>query len=158
VRLSPIGTSATTCPIVPVPDDRCWSVWSSRWNENWQEKPKYSEKTCPSITFSTTNPTRSDLGSNVGRCSGKPATNHLSYGTNLQHCLERLSVLLLREYMSDRIVGVLAARFDVFVPVFFDVWLRRTWCDWRLCEPRCTTEECTVFWTENIQLNEVGQE
>jgi hypothetical protein len=26
-------------------------------DENWQGKPKYSEKTCPSTTLSTTNPT-----------------------------------------------------------------------------------------------------
>jgi hypothetical protein len=26
------------------------------WNEDWQEKPKYSEKTCHSATLSTTNP------------------------------------------------------------------------------------------------------
>jgi hypothetical protein len=25
--------------------------------ENWQGKPNYSEKTCPSVTLSTTNPT-----------------------------------------------------------------------------------------------------
>jgi hypothetical protein len=41
-----------------------WWMWSSRWNENWQGKPKYSEKTCPSATWP-------DLG---------PATNHPSYG------------------------------------------------------------------------------
>jgi hypothetical protein len=29
----------------------------SRRHANWQEKPKYSEKTCPSATLSTTNPT-----------------------------------------------------------------------------------------------------
>jgi hypothetical protein len=45
VRLSPLGTSANIWPIVPGPDNRWW-VWSSRWNENWQGKPKYSEKTC----------------------------------------------------------------------------------------------------------------
>jgi hypothetical protein len=22
-------------------------VWSSKWNENWEGKPKYLEKTCP---------------------------------------------------------------------------------------------------------------
>jgi hypothetical protein len=27
------------------------------WNEEWQGKPKYSEKTCPSSTLPTTNPT-----------------------------------------------------------------------------------------------------
>jgi hypothetical protein len=48
-------------------------VSSSRWNENWQGKPKYSEKTCPSATLSI-NPTWPDLGSNPGRRGGKPAT------------------------------------------------------------------------------------
>jgi hypothetical protein len=67
------------------PDDRWW-VWSSRWNENWQGKPKYSEKTCPSTTLSTTNPTWSDLGSNLGHRYGKPATNRLSYGTTEFGC------------------------------------------------------------------------
>jgi hypothetical protein len=67
-------------PIVPAPDDRWW-LWSSWWNEDWQGKPKYSEKTCPSATLSTTNPTWPDLRSNPGRRSGKPATNRLSYGT-----------------------------------------------------------------------------
>jgi hypothetical protein len=43
------------CPIVPAPIDRWW-LWSSGWNENWQGKPKYWEKTCPSATLSTTNP------------------------------------------------------------------------------------------------------
>jgi hypothetical protein len=54
------------------------SIW---WNENWQEKPKYSEKTCRNATFFNTNPICPDLGSNPGRRSGKPATNRLSYGT-----------------------------------------------------------------------------
>jgi hypothetical protein len=31
-------------------------------------------------TLYTTNPIQFDLGSNRGRCGGKPATNHLSYG------------------------------------------------------------------------------
>jgi hypothetical protein len=82
VRPSPLGTSATNWPIVAAPDDRLW-VWSSRWNENCQEKQKYSEKTYPNATSSTTNPTWLDLGSNPGRRGGKPATNRLSYGTAL---------------------------------------------------------------------------
>jgi hypothetical protein len=41
--LSPFGTSATNWPIVPAPDDRRWWMWSSRWNENWHGKRKYSE-------------------------------------------------------------------------------------------------------------------
>jgi hypothetical protein len=68
-------------PIVPAPDDRWW-LWSSWWNGNRQGKPKYSEKTCPNATLSTTNPTWPDLGSNPGRRGGKPATNPLSYGTS----------------------------------------------------------------------------
>jgi hypothetical protein len=43
-------------------------------------EPKYSEKTCPSATLSTTNPTWPDPGSKSGRRGGKPATNRLSYG------------------------------------------------------------------------------
>jgi hypothetical protein len=74
MRLSLLGTFATIWPIVPAPDDRWWWMWRSRWDENWQGKPKYSEKTCPSVTLSTINPTCPDLGS-------KPATNRLSYGT-----------------------------------------------------------------------------
>jgi hypothetical protein len=56
-------------------------VWSSRWNENLQGKPKYSEKTCPSATLSTTNFTWINLGSNPGRRGRKPVTNSLSDGT-----------------------------------------------------------------------------
>jgi hypothetical protein len=44
--------------IVPATDDRWWWLWRNWWNEDWQGKPKYSEKTCPSATLSITNPTR----------------------------------------------------------------------------------------------------
>jgi hypothetical protein len=40
-------------------------------------------KTCPSATLSTTNPTWSDPGSNLGLRDGRPAANRLSYGTAL---------------------------------------------------------------------------
>jgi hypothetical protein len=80
VRLSPLSTSATNWPIVPAPDDRWW-VWRSQWNENFQGKPNYSEKTCPCPTLSTTNPTWPELGSNPGCRGGKPATNRLRHGT-----------------------------------------------------------------------------
>jgi hypothetical protein len=42
-----------------------------------QGKPKYSEKTCPSATLSTTNPT----WINPGLRGERPATNRLSHGT-----------------------------------------------------------------------------
>jgi hypothetical protein len=70
VKLSPIGTSVTIWPAVLAPDDRWWWMWSSRWNENLQGKPKYSEKTCPSTTLFTTNPSWPDLGSNRGATVG----------------------------------------------------------------------------------------
>jgi hypothetical protein len=73
--LSPLGTSVIIWPILPAPNDRwVWSIWL---NENWQGKPKYFEKTCPSAILSTTNPTWSDLRSNLGHRGGKPATNRL---------------------------------------------------------------------------------
>jgi hypothetical protein len=52
-----------------------WWEWSNQWND-WQEKPKYSEKTCPNATLSTTNLTWPDLGSNSGRRSGKLTFQH----------------------------------------------------------------------------------
>jgi hypothetical protein len=80
MRLSTRGTVATVWPIVPAPDDRWW-LRGNRWNANWQGKPKYSEKTSPSATLSTTNPTWPDPGSNPGRRGGKQVTNRLGYGT-----------------------------------------------------------------------------
>jgi hypothetical protein len=76
MRLGPLGTSATNWPILPAPNDR--RVWSSRWNDNWQGKPKYSKKPFSTRALSTTNPTRPDLGSNPYRRVGKPAANGLS--------------------------------------------------------------------------------
>jgi hypothetical protein len=60
-----------------------WRIW---WNE-WQGKPKYSEKTCRDTALSTTNPTWPDPGLNPGRRGGKPATNRFSYGAANIICL-----------------------------------------------------------------------
>jgi hypothetical protein len=57
---------------------RLWR-WRNWWND-LQGKPKYSEKTYPSATLSTTNPTCCP-DSNPGRRGGKPAFNRLSCGT-----------------------------------------------------------------------------
>jgi hypothetical protein len=84
VGLSPLGTKAIVWLVVPAPDDIWWWWWwlfSNRWNANWQGKLKYSEKTCPRAILSTANPTWPYLGSNPDLRGGKPATNHLSYGT-----------------------------------------------------------------------------
>jgi hypothetical protein len=48
-------TSATIWPLVPAPDVR--RVWSTLWNEKWQKKPNYPEKTCPNSSLSTINST-----------------------------------------------------------------------------------------------------
>jgi hypothetical protein len=81
VQLGPFGTAATDWPIVTYP----WWLWLWRiwWNEDRQRNPKYSEKTRPSATLSTTNPTWPDPRSNPGRRGGKPGTNRLSYGAAL---------------------------------------------------------------------------
>jgi hypothetical protein len=51
------------------------------WNEDWQGKPKYSEKKpAPAPLCPPHNPTWLDPGLNPGRRVGKPATNRLSYG------------------------------------------------------------------------------
>jgi hypothetical protein len=67
-------------PVVQGPDERGGWLWSNWWNEDWQGKPKYSKKSCPSTILSITNPTWPDPGSNQGHRGGKPATNRLSYG------------------------------------------------------------------------------
>jgi hypothetical protein len=53
-----------------------WNIWR---NVDCQGNPKYSEKTYPSSTLSTKNPTWPDTGLNPSRRGGKPATNRLSY-------------------------------------------------------------------------------
>jgi hypothetical protein len=89
VRLSPLGTLATNWRIVPALDVRWWWwMWSSQWNENWQGKLKYLEKTCPSATLSTTNLTWPNLGH---RC-GKPVIDCLSYFKSYIHLTFKPSV------------------------------------------------------------------
>jgi hypothetical protein len=76
-KLGPLGTTAIYWPIVPARGDCGDGEFGGM---NWHGKPKYSEKTCPGSTSSTTNPTWPDPDSNPGRRGGKPATNRLSYG------------------------------------------------------------------------------
>jgi hypothetical protein len=71
-KLGPFGTSATEWPIVPAPGD---------YDDGEFGGMKIGrEKTCPSATLSTTNPTWQNPGLNQGRRGGKPTTNRLSYG------------------------------------------------------------------------------
>jgi hypothetical protein len=92
VRLSSPGTSGTNWPIVPVPHVR-W-VWSILWNENCQKTPNYSEKTCPSVTLSTTNPTWPESGSDPDSRSEKLATE-LWHGPGGKLNIERKLLLWL---------------------------------------------------------------
>jgi hypothetical protein len=49
-----LGTAATPGLLYKpqvIDEDDFWSNW---WNEDWQGKPNYSEKTCPSAALSTT--------------------------------------------------------------------------------------------------------
>jgi hypothetical protein len=46
---------------------RGWRIW---WNDDWQGKLKYSEKTCPSVTLSTTNPIWRDRARNRAAAVG----------------------------------------------------------------------------------------
>jgi hypothetical protein len=75
--LGPLGTAATNGLLC---EPRVIMMMERNWWNDWQGKPKYSEKTCPSAALSTTNPT-SCPDANPGRRGGKPATNCLSNGT-----------------------------------------------------------------------------
>jgi hypothetical protein len=52
---------------------------SSRWNENWQRKRKYSEKTCRGVDLFAINSIWHDLGLNPGCRGGNPETYRLEY-------------------------------------------------------------------------------
>ena len=71
-------------------DAACWKDYTTLatgWTEVWstgtgiilKAKPNYSEKNL-SVTFPTTNPTLTDLGSNPALLNKWPATNLLSHG------------------------------------------------------------------------------
>jgi hypothetical protein len=40
-------------------------IMEHRWNDNDRGRPKYLEKICSSVNFSTTNPKQTDLGSKL---------------------------------------------------------------------------------------------
>jgi hypothetical protein len=76
--LGPLGTAATNRPIVPAPGDYDGEIGGmiGRGNQSTRRKP------APSAALSTTNPTCCP-GANPGRRGGNPASNRLSYGTDL---------------------------------------------------------------------------
>jgi hypothetical protein len=76
---------------------------------------KYSDKTCPSSTLSTTNSTWIYPDSNPGRQGGKPATNRLSYGT-------AKSEVTATWTLSSQICLVQCYRCTDFIPSVFISW------------------------------------
>jgi hypothetical protein len=65
-----------------------------RWNEIYRGKPKYSgKKTCPSATLSSTNPTWTDPGLNLGLRGERPATKRLNHGTAMRSYLTHASFI-----------------------------------------------------------------
>jgi hypothetical protein len=51
------------------------------WNDNDRRRPKHLKKKPVSVTFFTTNPTQTVLGTNTVICSKVSAANHLSNGS-----------------------------------------------------------------------------
>jgi hypothetical protein len=78
-----IGVTGLMCQPQKIDDGECGADFR---DENWQGKPKYSEKTCPSATLCTTNPTY-DLGFYPVLRGRRPATNRLSYGADTSRSL-----------------------------------------------------------------------
>jgi hypothetical protein len=75
-----LWTAATDRCIVHPPYD-IWVCSLGRMiltRENWRTQ----RKTHPRATLSTTNPTWTDPSANPGLCGNRPATNHLSHGTD----------------------------------------------------------------------------
>jgi hypothetical protein len=122
-------------PIVQTPDDGWGWLWSNWWNEDWQGKPKYSEKTCPSATVSTTNPTWPNPGSNPGRRGGKPATNRLSYGA--AYFYVHLGIILIL------VLGLHSGPPD-------RAWTVHTLSLWTVSPPSSRLTVCAPVWSSNI--------
>jgi hypothetical protein len=77
-----------------------WLIYSDDYGaiggmNEWQGKPKCSEKTHASAVLSTTDLTRFDPGSKSGHCGGKPATYRPRYSTGREFGVT-VKVLLLK--------------------------------------------------------------
>jgi hypothetical protein len=92
------------------PDDRWGWLWSIWWNEDWQGKPKYSEKTCPRAILSTTNSTWPDPCANTGRRGGKPANNRLSYGADWDIVSKMNNIPPTYSYLRTRPIIIVTTR------------------------------------------------
>jgi hypothetical protein len=79
VRVCLFESATASEPFVNSPEDTQVNM-GHQWNDTDKEKSKDLEQTHPTATLSTTNPTRTDLGVNLGLHGEKPATNRLSHG------------------------------------------------------------------------------
>jgi hypothetical protein len=114
-------------PILPTPDDRWGWLWRNWRNEDWQGKPKYSEKPCPSATMSTTNPTWLDPGLNLGRRRGKAATNRLRSAIYYSGCHENVALLAKQgKHVSRRLLIFVRPKTEYIL----ERWFLNTW---KLC-------------------------
>jgi hypothetical protein len=79
-----------------IDDNDCGAVGGMN---GWQLKPKYTDETCPSAAYFTTNPTFPDPGSNLSRRFRKPTTNRLSYVAPQAKVVEALGLRGVESYI-----------------------------------------------------------
>jgi hypothetical protein len=76
------------------------------------ETDMLGEKTCPSATLSTINPTLPEPGFNPGLRGGKPATNRLSYSMAFRlrywNLMSFIRIFVLIYPTDDRLCGLVA--------------------------------------------------
>jgi hypothetical protein len=103
----------------------------------WQEKPKYSEKTCPSANLSITNPTWPDPGSNLDRRGGsrwltarataRPSflVSHTMVSLTPDHLsgYRNVSILLLESRFFAALPYWPCNRVDSYAGMWVSVWM-----------------------------------
>jgi hypothetical protein len=109
-----------------IDEDDFWSNW---WNEDWQGKPKYSEKNLPQYHF-VHHKIRHDQTRawTPDRNGGKPATNRLSYCTNsgvTDRRLKELKATSVKLTVAPRLQHICSCGTDA------PTWPTEIWCWWQ---------------------------
>ena len=90
---------------------------------NWQGKTEVpGEKTCPSATLSTTNPTWTDRGSSPALRGERPATNRLSNGTAWPHLVLFKSAQLIQMANLRKPRGTMKIEMQMYSSECRDRW------------------------------------